>query len=199
MLKLDLQFFAENKVEYGLSNVHYAPYTEAAGVITFETPIPIPGAVSMTSSPLGESTKFYADNMVYYVVDTNQGYDATLSIAKIPQQFAIDALGEELDEVDGVLNEVADAQKKRFALLFQFEGDKQAIRHVMYNCQASRPGESGATKAESTEITPKELTLNAAPIKIGEKLMVKTKTTATTTPAIYDSWFTTVYQKAPTV
>jgi phi13 family phage major tail protein len=189
----------ENKVEYGLSNVHYAPYTEAAGVITFETPIPIPGAVSMTSTPSGESTPFHADNMVYYLVDTNQGYEATLSIANIPQQFAIDALGEQLDEVDGVMNEVADAQKKRFALLFQFEGDKQAVRHVMYNCQASRPGVSGSTKTGSTEITPKELTLAASPIKIGDKLMVKTKTTATTPPAIYDSWFTTVYKKTPTV
>jgi phi13 family phage major tail protein len=189
----------ENKVEFGLSNVHYAPYTEANGVITFETPIPIPGAVSFTSNPLGESTKFYADNMVYYVVNSNQGYESTLNIATIPQQFAIDALGEELDEVDGVLNELADVQGKSFALLFQFEGDVKATRHVMYNCKANRPSINGNTKAEGTEVTPNELTLTASPMEIGGRLTVKTKTTSATTQAIYDSWFTNVYEKTPVV
>lgn len=189
----------ENKVEFGLSNVHYAPYTEANGVVTFETPIPVPGAVSMTSDPIGESTKFFADNMVYYVANSNQGYDATLSIATIPQKFAIDALGEELDETDGVINELADAQGKSFALLFQFEGDVKATRHVLYNCKANRPSISGQTKQEGTEISPNELTLSASPIEIGDKLLVKTKTTSTTDQAIYDSWFTSVYKKTPTV
>jgi len=197
IMELDIQFFAENKVEYGLSNVHYAPYTVGAdGTITFETPIPIPGAVSMTGDPVGEATKFFADNMVYYVAKSNQGYEATLSIAVIPQQFAIDALGEELDEEDGVINEVADAQGKPFALLFQFEGDVKAARHVMYNCTANRPSINGNTKTESTEITPTELTLTASPIKIGTKTLVKTKTTSTTTATIYDSWFDTVYKKS---
>lgn len=190
---------AENKVEFGLSNVHYAPYTEASGVITFGTPIPIPGAVSMTGDPVGESSKFYADNMVFYVVNSNQGYENTLSIARIPQQFAVDALGEELDETDGVLNELADKQGKPFALLFQFEGDKKAVRHVMYNCTAARPSISGQTKEEGVEITPNELTLTASPIELDGKLIVKTKTTDATTQAIYDSWFTTVYRKAPGV
>lgn len=185
----------ENKVEYGLSKVHYAPYTEVGGVVTFGTPIPIPGAVSMTSEPVGESTKFYADNMVYYVVNSNQGYEATLSIATIPQQFAIDALGEELDEVDGVMNELANAEGKSFALMWQFEGDVKATRHVLYNCKANRPSISSQTKEEGTEISPNELTLNASPIEVGEKLIVKTKTTSSTTPAIYDSWFTKVYEK----
>lgn len=189
----------ENKVEYGLSNVYYAPYTVGAdGEPIFATPIPIPGAVSMTGDPVGESTKFYADNMVYYVANSNQGYDATLSIALIPQQFAIDALGEELDEEDGVINEIADAQGKPFALLFQFEGDQKATRHVMYNCTANRPSLSGQTKEEGTEISPNELTITAAPIKIADKTFVKTKTTSKTTEAIYNSWFDQVYKKTVT-
>ena len=199
IMKLDLQFFAENKVEFGLSNVHYAPYTIGAdGEPVYETPIPIPGAVSMTGDPVGESTKFYADNMVYYVANSNQGYDATLSIAIIPQQFAIDALGEELDEEDGVINELADAQGKPFAFLFQFEGDEKATRHVMYNCTANRPSLSGQTKEEGTEISPSELTITAAPIKIANKTFVKTKTTSRTTDTIYNSWFDQVYKKVAT-
>lgn len=185
----------ENKIEFGLSSVHYAPYNVVNGEPVFEEPIPIPGAVSMTSEPVGELTKFYADNMVYYVAQSNQGYESTLSIATIPQQFAIDALGEELDTTDKVLNELANSQGKPFALLFQFEGDVKATRHVLYNCTANRPSISGATKEEGTEISPNELTLTAAPIIIDGRTMVKTKTTAETPAEIYNSWFTNVYKK----
>lgn len=187
----------ENKVEFGLSNVHYAPYTVTGGVVTFETPIPIPGAVSMTSDPIGELTKFFADNMVYYVAKSNQGYDAKLNIATIPQQYAIDALGEEFDAENGVLNEIADAQGKPHALLFQFEGDVKATRHVLYNCTANRPSMSGQTKEAGTTISPNELSLTASPIELNGKVIVKTKTTSTTPTGVYDSWFTDVFNKVP--
>ncbi|WP_042352257.1 major tail protein [Bacillus massiliigorillae] len=186
---------SENKVEFGLSKVHYAPYTITNGKVTFETPIPIPGAVSMTSEPKGELTEFYADNILYYVASSNQGYESTLNIATITEQFAIDALGEELDEADKVLNELADAQGKPFALLWQFEGDVKATRHVLFNCKANRPNISGNTKETGTEVSPNELKLVSSPIEIDGKMMVKTKTTAATSPSIYDAWYTKVYQK----
>ena len=59
----------------------------------------------------------------FTATSNNQGYDGTLSIATIPEQFAVDALGEELDAEDGVLNELADAKGKPIALLFEFDGD----------------------------------------------------------------------------
>lgn len=189
----------QNKVEYGLDKVHFAPLSFVEGKPVFETPIAIPGAVTLTGDPVGEASKFYADNMVYFVANINQGYEAKLSIALIPQDFAIHALGEELDDEDGVINEIADALGKPFALLFQFQGDVKNTRHVLYNCTASRPSINGQTKEEGADITPSELTINAAPIEIVDKLMVKTKTTANTKPEIYDSWFTKVYKKETTV
>ncbi|RVU60784.1 phage tail protein, partial [Bacillus thuringiensis] len=116
----------ENKVSYGLKNVHYVPYNVTDGVVTFKTPIPMPGAVELTNEPRGDLIEFYADDMLYYSADNNQGYEGTLNIATIPEQFAIDALGEQLDETDGVLNELADAKGQPFALLFEFDGDVKA-------------------------------------------------------------------------
>lgn len=185
----------ENKVQFGLSKAAFAPYTVVGDVVTFETPIMIPGAVSLTLDPRGELTEFYADNILYYVASSNQGYDASLEIATIPQKFSTDALGEVLDEIDGVLTEVADAQGKPFAFLFQFEGDVKNTRHVMFNCTANRPSISGSTKTTSTEPGTTELTLVASPIEIDGKLLVKTKTTETTSPAIYDAWYSSVYKK----
>lgn len=188
---------SENKVTFGLRNVHYAPYTITGGEVTFETPIAMPGGVELTLDPRGDLVEFYADNVLYYSASNNQGYDGTLSIANTPEQFAIDALGETLDEEDGVLTETADAKGKPFALLFEFDGDVKATRHVMFNCTANRPSLSSSTKTASAEPNANELTFVASPIEIDGKLMVKTKTTAATTSAIYDAWYSAVYKKTP--
>jgi phi13 family phage major tail protein len=184
-----------NKVTFGLKKVHFAPYSVLNNVVTFDTPIPMPGGVELTFEPRGDLIEFYADDMLYYAASNNQGYDGTLSIANIPEQFAIDALGEQLDEVDGVLNELADAKGKPFALLFEFDGDKKATRHVMYNCAASRPTLASKTKTNSAEPNTNELKFVSSPIDINGERVVKTKTTSTTTQAIYDGWYNEVYVK----
>ncbi|HDR7364167.1 TPA: phage tail protein [Bacillus toyonensis] len=187
----------ENKVAFGLKNVHYALFDIKDGVVTFSSPIPLPGAVELTFDPRGDLIEFYADDMLYYAASNNQGYDGTLSIATIPEQFAIDALGEQLDETDGVLNELADAKGKPFALLFEFDGDVNATRHVMYNNSASRPTIASKTKTNSAEPNTNELKFVSSPIDINGKRMVKTKTTSKTTQAIYNDWYKKVYVKTP--
>ncbi|MBJ8070541.1 major tail protein [Bacillus cereus] len=189
----------ENKVTFGLKNVHYVPLDIKDFLVTFGTPIPLPGGVELTFEPRGDLIEFYADDMLYYAASNNQGYDGTLSIATIPEKFAIDALGEELDETDGVLNELADAKGKPFALLFEFDGDVNATRHVMYNCSASRPTIASKTKTSSAEPNTNELKFVSSPIVLapGGRAMVKTKTTAKTTPAIYNDWYKKVYVKTP--
>lgn len=182
-----------NKVEFGLKNVHYANYKEVDGEITYDTPIKIPGAVSITLTPRGELAEFYADNMLYYSASSNDGYDGTLNIAVIPEQFAIDALGEVKDEDDGVLTEKADAKQKNFALMFEFEGDKKAVRHVLFKCTANRPTVTGETTTNTKEPQPNELTFISS-ARDGD-LAVKTKTTSKTSEAIYDNWYDKVYEK----
>jgi len=184
---------SENKITFGLKNVRYAPFTVAAGVITYGTPIPMPGGIELGLEPRGDMTEFYADDILYYSASNNQGYDGTLSIANIPEQFLIDALGEEKDSTDMVMTEKASSVGKPFALLFEFDGDAKAIRHVLYNCSASRPKVGSSTKTNTTEPNANELTFVASPRETD--LAVKTKTTVTTPTAIYDAWYTDVYEK----
>ena len=194
LLKLDLQHFG-NKVNFGLKNVHYAPITEEVdGEITYGTPIKVPGAVTLTLTPRGELTPFYADNMIYYSASTNDGYDGTFAVATIPEQFAIDALGEIKDEEDGTLTEVADAKTKNFALMFEFDGDVKSTRHLLYQCTASRPTMTGGTTAGTKEPQPNELTFIAS--ARAEDTSVKTKTTGSTPEAVYEAWYNSVYEKS---
>lgn len=182
-----------NKVQFGLKNVHYAPITEEEGKITYSKPVRIPGGVSLTLTPRGELAEFYADNMLYYSASSNDGYDGTLSIATIPEQFAIDALGEIKDEDDGVLTEKADAKQKEFALLFEFDGDKKATRHVLYKCSANRPTITGETTTNTKEPQPNELTFISSARETD--YAVKTKTTADTSDEVYNNWYKSVYEK----
>ncbi len=144
-----------NKVTFGLKNVHYATFTKdtATGAITYDAPIKMPGAVEISLEPRGDMVEFYADDMLFYSAPNNQGYDGTLSIANIPEQFAIDALGEVKDDTDMVLTEKTNAKPKPFALLFEFDGDVKATRHVLFNCNANRPTVGSTTKRMQLSLT----------------------------------------------
>lgn len=183
----------ENKVTYGLKNAHYATYTIANGVITYGTPVKLPGSVELSLEPRGDMAEFYADDILYYSAENNQGYDGTLNIANIPESFSIDILNEEKDESDLVITEKANVETKPFALLFEFDGDVKAIRHVLYSCTAKRPKISSSTKTNSKEPNTNELTFVSSPRETD--YYVKTKTTTTTPTAIYDAWYTKVYEK----
>ena len=164
----------KNKVKFGLNKVHYAKITgwSADDVPTFAPPVRIPGAVSLSMDVNGENENFFADNSVYYVINNNAGYTGDLEIALIPTDFSTDILGEVLD-TKGVLVEKNDAEPQQFALLFEFEGDKHKIRHVMYCCSASRPKTESSTKEESTEVKTETLSLKATALPDG---LVKSKT-----------------------
>lgn len=183
----------EEKVVYGLSNVHYATYTIENGVIVFDKPIAIPGAVEMTNEPVGDPVEFYADNMIYYYADNNQGYEGTLNIARLPDSFRKDILKEELDETAKVMIEYADVQTRPFALLFQFENDVKARRHVLFNCNARRTALNSSTKTDSVEPSTTELTYKATPLVFNKRPIVKVSTTFETPDEVYNSWFQTVW------
>lgn len=163
----------KNKVKYNLKNTHYAMLNISEdGAVSYGTPIPMPGSVSISLDANGEPENFYADGTAYYVINNNMGYDGDLELAMIPESFRKDALREELDS-RGVLIENASAELAAFALLFEFDGDQRHIRHVLYNCSASRPGIEGKTNEESREVQTETLTVKATPLADG---MVKAKT-----------------------
>lgn len=185
-----------NTVRFNLKNVHYAPMTFGSdGTPTFSTPVRMPGAVSIKLDPNGEAENFYADGGVYYVINNNMGYSGDLELALIPESFRTYALGDSLDS-NGVLLERSDAELKHFALLFEFDGDIKHIRHVLYNCTASRTSMEGKTNEEKKEVQTETLSISAAPLPDG---LVKGKTGNDTDSTLYNSWYTSVYTPAASV
>jgi phi13 family phage major tail protein len=122
---------SENKIKFGLKNVHYAPLTETDGVITYGTPVKIPGAVNLSLSAAGDKVEFYADDGEYFAETVNNGYEGSLEMALIPDAYRIAILGETLD-ANGAIIENRNATMKKFALMFEFDGDAKKTRHVSY-------------------------------------------------------------------
>ena len=183
----------KNKVKYNLKNTHYAMLSIGEnGAVSYGTPTAMPGSVSISLDANGEPENFYADGEAYYVINNNMGYNGDLELAMIPESFRTDALKEQLDD-KGVLIENAQVELAAFALLFEFDGDQRHIRHVLYNCSASRPGIEGKTNEESRDVQTEKLTIKAAPLANG---MVKAKTGDTTDATVYNDWYKAVYMPA---
>lgn len=184
-----------NKIKYGLKNVHYAIGSlQTNGSMTYTTPVPFPGAVSLSLEPQGDNSPFYADNIVYWVGASNTGYQGDLEIARVIDSFKKDVLGM-INDGKSVLVEDANAPAVHFALLFQFEGDDKATKHVMYNCTATRPSAAGNTKAESVEPQTESVTITATSVYNAtlDADIVKAEANGDSDSATYSSWFNTVY------
>lgn len=166
----------DNKVTFGLKNIHYAVITgkDEQGNPTYGTPKPYPGAVSLSPDAEGDQNVFYADDIAYYVVDSNNGYSGDFEAADVPDDFKVDVLGYIRDS-NGMLVEVADAQKKSFALMGEISGDTKQRKFIYYNVNSGRPTGDLNTKNDSTEPDTKTVALTMTPIEISGKQVVKGK------------------------
>jgi phi13 family phage major tail protein len=185
-----------NKVKFGISHVYYAlPTYGENDAVTFGTPVPIKGAVNLTLSPEGDMSPFYADNGTYYMSGMNAGYSGDLEIAKIPDSFKTDVLNYVTDSA-GALVETTNAEYKPFALLFQIEGDKNARKHVLYNCMANRPQITAATTTASKEPQTDTIPLTCGSIPNTVLSTEIVKASAVTGDTAYSGWFSSVHVPA---
>lgn len=184
-----------NKVKFGLRNVHYAVVTENDGVITFGTPVPIKGAVNLSLSAAGDTNDFYADDVKYWSGTSNNGYEGDLEIALIPDSFKTDVLGFALTAEGGIL-ETGDEKAKKFALLYEINGDAERRRFVDYYCTATRPSAEAATTEDSISPQTDTLSLTTAPMSYkassSDTARMLTRYYEGETGSTYASWFTAV-------
>ena len=183
---------AGNKVQFGLKKLYYATITDSGTALAYGTPVALPGAVSMTAAPTGESEEFEADDIIYYRSGGAKGYDISVELAYLPETFYTEVLGSASDTNNVQMENNTDTIKS-IALLGQFDGDAHKRLWVFYNCTPERPEFSGAT---SRSKTPKTITIKMASTADPYTGNVKAVTTATTTSTVTNDWYTGVYTGA---
>lgn len=181
---------SKDKVLFNLKNAHYAKHktTTEDGTITFDTPVAIPGSVSLSLDAEGEVTKFYADGIVYYVCQSNNGYSGDFEVAMFPEQMMLDIWGMTKSK-NGLIVENANVQPASFALLFEVDGDTTGRKYVLYNCSATRPGINANTKSETTDPDTQTSTITVSPMADGT---IKAHTADDATPTTLNGWYTSV-------
>lgn len=184
---------AENKVQFNLKNVHYAVITATSPTPTWETPVAVPGAVTLTLDAAGDISEFYADGIVYYKSVANQGYSGTLEMARFPDQMLEDIWGYTKGETSMVLTENANVNPADFALLYQIDGDQDNQFYVLYSCAATRPGVGSTTNTASK--TPQTQTANITATALADG-RVMARTTATTPTETKAGWFAEVFEES---
>ena len=187
-----------NKVHFGLKGMHYATITySSAGVPSWGTVKAVPGSVSLTLDVESNSTDFYADDIKYYHVATNNGYTGTLEMADFPVTMRQDLWNQSVSSTGKLLIEDVDAQTVEFALMFEIDGDQENEMYCFYRCTAGRPSVASATKADSVEVQTQSCDLTVMPVidpSVSSKINGKVyyRTTADTPSATKTSFYSTV-------
>ena len=189
---------ADKPLAYGINKMYYAVRsTGQGGTYTYGNPVRLVGARQVSINAEGSTEKFYADNGVYYIADSNAGRSGSVEIAGLNDQALKDLFGYVTDD-NGIVLEDAGAHAADVALLFECENDgPNPTRFVMYGVKFSRPSEEHNTKEDS--VTPDTISMDyeAAPVEFAWGSDKKTIVGghidySSDTATAYNAWYTAV-------
>lgn len=176
----------EDKVIFGLENVYCGEYTEdSSGNVTMGTPDHLEGAVRMSQDPETEDVKFYADNRVYYQTTDDNGVSGELEFAYFPDWFKAKYLNYDIVPGGGI-GQNRNKQNKKMYFVWEFKGDKQKRRGIMYNVSPGMINREYST----TENTKEPVTATLPYSCVGSDATGITKVAFKPGDTYYNSMFT---------
>lgn len=181
---------AENKVNFGITNVYYAKATYSGGAVSYGSTKRINGAVLLSLSANSSDNTFYADNIQYWKSSASQGYTGTIEFARLSEDFRKDILGETVD-TNGVILETSSDTTNPFALIFQVEGDEDEEMRLLYYCTVTRPPMNANTMTDST--SPDTVTLDLTVSPRPDTGEIKASTGTATATSVSTAWTSSVY------
>lgn len=186
------------RIKFGIKNCKYAPITAVAedGKVTYGEVKPLLGAVNISLQATGESIEEFADDGVWYAETLNSGYDGTLELQEIPEEFVTECLGQTKDETSGAIIENENDQPKEFALFgeMSYRGDstRKGKRFWLYRCMASRPEIAGSTKTNTIQAQHETINIKSRP-RLNDGAV---KATITSNETGYETFATAPFEKA---
>jgi len=182
----------QNIVNWGSARAGWGKITvDASGNDVLGPLTMFTGTRQINFTPNGELVPVYADGTIIYVGKANTGYNGTMEVTVLNDEFKKWALSEEIDS-NNVQYEIAESTVNRFYLVWEWINDKKNTRHIMYNVTANRPEMASMTMGDggSKSAQYETLPLVATPRSDGK---IKANTRYDVSSTVYDSWFITPY------
>jgi phi13 family phage major tail protein len=176
---------ANNKVEFGISQLHVGTYTDNNGTVTLGTPFHQAGAVSFAPEEASEKNSFYADNIEYWSGYSGGSIEGDLTVAKFDDDFKTQFLGYVTLTNGGIAN-VKNAVKPNVYIAFQVEGDAEARRVILYNCTLGAITREYNTIEDTKEPATESISINCT----GDNTSGVTKAVLKPGDSGYDTLFT---------
>jgi phi13 family phage major tail protein len=182
------------RIKFGIKNLHYAVATDnGSGTLTYGTPAAIPGAKSLSMDAQTETLDEYADNSVWFHLDSNNGYSGTLELedTKEAEDFLAEVLGRTVDSLTGVITEKATDTAAQFALMWEFSlagSTETGKRGKLYRCQAGRPSIASTTKESVITVQTLSIPVTAMPRIDTDEVQAS----CISTDSAYATWFSAV-------
>ena len=180
----------ENLVKFGLEGCVFVPET-ARDTYDNENKVNIPGAVNLTRERQGEENNFYADDQVYYITSTYQGFTGELEIAMATEEMEQKIWGDELDETTGIMTENRNSKQVRGAFGYKIKGDQNDRYFWNYGVTLSRPNTEASTTQDTAEPQTDTMAISVTGLSDGSGI-VGIKTSSKTPEQVYKKWFNKV-------
>lgn len=147
-----------NKVEFGISNLHFFTYTVGDnGSVVLGTPYHQAGAINFSPDQDSNENTLDADDMVYWSDYTEGPTSGSLEVALFDDAFKTQFLGYGAFNGGGIA-QIKGAVKPACGIAFEVKGDKEKRKVIYYNCALGAIGQTyetiGNEKTPRTETLP---------------------------------------------
>lgn len=152
------------KVIFSIKKLKFFPITtiSSAGVPTYGTGIDLPGTVSLSLDPEGESTIVYADGIAYVTLGSAASYTGTLENLLFPTEILKEIYGYLVDTNQNLVE--TDASPKEFGMKFACDSDEEEVYFTLYRVSSTKPGINVQTKESSVTVNPQSVNLTVSTV-----------------------------------
>lgn len=189
-----------NKVQFGLTNAHFAIATETFDdstgkwTTTYGTPIAIPGSVNIQLSKESATTTFKADNGAYFTTSKTTGYTGSYELAKVPVGVLVSVFGMSRD-TQKLLVESANDKTKTIAMMFEIDGDETPTKYCLPRVNMATPNIESSTIGDDIEVKTETLDLTVLPRLDDDVISIRAD--EETDATVYENFYTAVPTVTP--
>lgn len=163
------------KVLFNIKKLQLSPITSISdtGVPTYGDAIKCPGTVSLTLDPQGESTPFYADGIVYYLLSSSQSYNGSLENALFPVEALTKIFSYMIDSNENIVE--TDGEVKECGAQFAVDSDEGEVYFTLFRVSLTKPNINFQTNEENKTINPQsvDITASSVPTSDGKYNVIK--------------------------